>query len=194
MTQIEQYIVESDEQLVGKALEGDNIAFEHLFTRYREAVKQLYLQRTQGNNADADDLLQETFVKVYLNLGSYNPGYTFGQWIYTIAKNTFVDFYRRRRETLPLESISASNTPLTPSSQTPEESFISSQQRTQLEHHLEKMNPRYRQLIELRFFKQFSYEEIAAHLNLPLGTIKTRIHRAREQLCKSILEHSDIMS
>ena len=92
---------------------------------------------------------------------------------------------RRRQEDLPIDerfTAPASNAP------TPEESFISLQQRSQIEHYLERLTPRYRQLIVMRFFEEYSYEEIAAKLALPLGTVKTQIHRAREQMCRMIVE------
>ena len=93
--EIEQYIVSTDQQLVERALDGDTVAFEHLFNRYRDSIYQLYVQRTSGRTDDASDLLQETFVKVYLNMQRYDSRYTFGQWVYTIARNTFIDYMRR---------------------------------------------------------------------------------------------------
>lgn len=131
----------------------------------------------------ADDLLQETFIKVYINLHRYRPDYTFGQWLYTIARNTFIDYVRKRQEELPIDERFASPPSPTP---TPEERFINLQQRTQLEHYLEQLTPRYRELIRMRFFDEYSYEEIATKLGLPLGTVKTQIHRAREQMCRLI--------
>lgn len=180
--EIADYIVADDRQLVARVLEGDDAAFEYLFNRYRDAIYRLFVQRLGGVN-DADDLLQETFIKVYINLHRYRPDYTFGQWVYTIARNTFIDYVRRRQEDLPIDerfAAPASNAP------TPEESFINLQQRRQIEHYLERLTPRYRQLILMRFFDEYSYEEIAAKLSLPLGTVKTQIHRAREQMCKLI--------
>lgn len=175
------------------SLGGDSAAFGQLFNRYRDAIYQLYVHRMGGNLDDADDLLQETFVKVYLNLHKYNSGYTFGQWIYTIARNTFIDYMRKRRDDMSLDTIPEGYPGIQASlSPTPEESFINSQQRAQLEHHLEKMSPRYRALIELRYFKDYSYEEIAAELKVPMGTVKTQIHRAREKLCRAIIDKSDI--
>lgn len=182
--EIADYIVADDRELVRRALDGDDTAFEYLFNRYREAIHTLFVQRLGGPN-DADDLLQETFIKVYINLHRYSSEYTFGQWVYTIARNTFIDFVRRRQEDLPIDerfTAPASNAP------TPEESFINLQQRTQIEHYLERLTPRYRQLIVMRFFEEYSYEEIAAKLSLPLGTVKTQIHRAREQMCRMITE------
>lgn len=184
----------TDQQLISLVLDGDSMAFEYLFNRYRDPMYQIYVQRTGGNTDDANDLLQETFVKVYLNLHRYNPMFTFGQWAYTIARNTFVDYVRKRRDELSIDSMHEGYANISPVSfaPTPEESYISRQQQTQLEHHLGRMTPRYRRLIELRFFKEFSYEEIARELSLPLGTVKTQIHRAREQLCRFITENSDL--
>lgn len=182
--EIADYIVAEDRRLVELVLEGDDTAFEYLFNRYRDAIHRLFVQRLGGVN-DADDLLQETFIKVYINLHRYNAEYTFGQWAYTIARNTFIDFMRRRQDGLSIDdrfTAPASSAP------TPEERFINLQQRTQIEHYLERLPSRYRQLVRMRFFEEYSYEEIAAKLALPLGTVKTQIHRAREQMCRMISE------
>lgn len=180
--EIADYIVADDRQLARLVLGGDTAAFEYLFDRYRDAIHRLFLQRT-GNAEDADDLLQETFIKVYIHIHRYSPEFTFGQWVYTIARNTFIDFVRRRQEDLPFdEKFSA---PVS-SAPTPEERFINLQQRAQIDHYLGRLAPRYRQLIVMRFFDEYSYEEIAEKLALPLGTVKTQIHRAREQMCRLI--------
>lgn len=193
--EIEKYIVSTDQQLIELSLGGDPLAFEYLFKRYRESIFQLYVQRT-GSRDDADDLLQETFVKVFLKLDSYNPSFTFGQWAYTIARNTFIDYKRKRRDDISVDSLPGGYSSVAPSTgvPTPEESYINSQQRAQIEQYMAKMTPRYRRLIELRFFRDYSYDEIARELNLPLGTVKTQIHRAREQLCRFITDNSDIMN
>jgi len=180
--EIADYIVADDRRLVELSLEDDDTAFEYLFDRYRDAIRRLLVQRS-GNASDADDLLQETFIKVFINLHRYSDSYTFGQWVYTIARNTFIDYMRRRQDDLPIDerfAAPASNAP------TPEESVINLQQRTQIEHYLNRLAPRYRGLIVMRFFEEYSYEEIAAKLKLPLGTVKTQIHRAREQMCRLI--------
>lgn len=188
--EIENYIVATDQQLVEQVLGGDSVAFEHLFNRYRDSIYQLYMQRTGGNGDDTDDLLQEAFVKAYLNLHRYKPDYTFGQWIYTIARNTFIDYVRRKRDDMVSIDKTSDSSGTLPAynAPSPEESLINDQNRDQLEAFILRMTPRYRQLIELRFFREFSYEEIAAELGLPMGTVKTQIHRAREQLCRFITD------
>ena len=177
-----------DRRLVVLATEGDNRAFEHLFRRYSDSIRRLFVLRT-GNGDDADDLLQETFIKVFVNIHRYCDRYTFGQWIYTIARNTFIDFARKRQDDLPLDERCA--IPVESSSPTPEERVISLQQRSQIAAYMSRMGEEYRRLIELRFFEELSYEEIAQKLDIPLGTVKTRIHRARTRLCNMITEHSE---
>lgn len=181
--EIEEYIVADDRRLVALANEGDSQAFEYLFHRYSDSIRRLFVLRT-GNGDDADDLLQETFVKVYVNIHRYSPDYTFGQWIYTIARNTFIDFTRKRQDDLSLDERFA--VPVVSTAPTPEERVINIQQRSQLDAYMARMAADYRRLIELRFIDELSYEEIAQKLAIPLGTVKTRIHRARERLCRLI--------
>jgi RNA polymerase sigma-70 factor (ECF subfamily) len=190
MSGAEKYIILTDQQLVDMSIDGDSVAFEHLFNRYRDSILQIYLQRTGGRADDADDLLQETFIKIYLNLEKYNADYTFGQWAYTIARNTFIDYMRKKQDNLSIDNLQNMRLPTPPSSlPTPEESFINSQKRAQIENFMDKMPSRYRKLIELRYFKDYSYEEMAAECGLPLGTVKTQIHRARAMLCKAITDN-----
>ena len=186
--EIEKYIILSDAQLVVLALDGDSVAFETLFKRYREEIYALCLGRTMGNKEDASDLVQETFVKVYLNLAKYDPRYTFGQWIYTIARNTFIDYVRRRRDNLSIDSITAPS--VTPTAdEEPDSRIINEQHSVQIERCMDSLPEKYRQMAELRFVREMSYDEIAAQVGLPIGTVKTQIFRARERLSKLISEN-----
>lgn len=181
--EIEDYIVASDLELVNLVLTEDDIAFTHLVNRYKDSLRRLFDQRLDGVS-DSDDLLQETFIKVYINLHKYNATYTFGQWIYTIARNTFVDFVRKRHQDISIDEKFTSPVSDIPN---PEESVINLQQRHQLESSLNQLPPRYRELIKMRFFEEYSYEEIAEKLSIPMGTVKTQIHRARAQMCRLIM-------
>ena len=188
--EIEKYIILSDAQLVVLALDGDSEAFETLLKRYREEIYALCITRTAGNKEDANDLVQETFVKVFINLEKYDPKYTFGQWIYTIARNTFVDFSRSRKSNaLNPQNLSPEidNTAQS-SSPTPEDYIINAQQRAQIERYISMLPEDYRQLFELRFLDEYSYEEIAEKLDMKLGTVKTRIFRVRNMMCRLITE------
>lgn len=188
--EIEKYIILSDAQLVIFALDGDSVAFETLFKRYREEIYGICLGRTQGNRGDADDLVQETFVKVFLNLGKYDPSFTFGQWIYTIARNTFIDYVRRRRDDVPIDSLGKGAPSVSPVyDESPDQGIIREQHSLQLDRCMAALPEKYRQMAEMRFIREMTYEEIALQLDLPLGTVKTQIHRARERLCRLIVEN-----
>ena len=181
--EIVDYIVAEDKDLVKMSLVGDQMAFEYLFNRYNDAIRRLFLQRSTSAD-DTEDLLQETFIKVYINLQRYSPEYTFGQWVYTIARNTHIDFERRRQEDLSIDERFSAPVASTPS---PEENLINLQQRSQIENYINNLPEQYRTLFTMRFLEDYSYEEIAEKLRLPMGTVKTQIHRARERMCRMII-------
>ncbi len=183
--EIEDYIIADDKALVTLSLEGDHTAFEYLFTRYRESIYRLMILRL-GSAIDADDLLQETFIKVYINLHRYNDKYTFGQWIYTIARNTFIDFKRKRHEDFSIDDRYSLSESLSP---TPEQNVINIQTRKQIERSISQLTPTHQLLFKMRFLEEYSYEEIAEKLNMPLGSVKTNIHRARARMCMLITEN-----
>ncbi len=183
----------SDQELIERTLAGDATCYETLFERYRHTLRAAVLTKCTDER-DAEDILQESYVKAYFNLSRYNPAYTFGQWIYTIARNLCIDYARRRRSagnTLSIDEPDGErhgriNPPCdTPN---PEERIISHQNSRQLDSLMEELPAHYRTMIELRFVREYSYEEIAEQLALPIGTVKTRIHRAREKLCTLITD------
>lgn len=182
---LNQYIACDDHTLVKMVVEGDTIAFDTLFARHRDSIYAMLLKYT-GNVEDVDDLMQEAFMKAYLKIGLYNPKYDFGAWIYTIARNTFVDFSRTRKsnalnpQNLPLESGESTQV----SAPTPEDYIINAQQRAQIERYISMLPEEYRKLFELRFIDEYSYEEIAEKLEMKLGTVKTRIFRVRNMMCR----------
>jgi RNA polymerase sigma-70 factor (ECF subfamily) len=169
--------------------EGNSAAFDTLFARHSDAIYAMLLKFT-GNSDDVDDLIQEAFMKAYLKIGLYDPKYDFGAWIYTIARNTFVDFSRSRKSNaLNPQNLSPEidNTAQS-SSPTPEDYIINAQQRAQIERYISMLPEDYRQLFELRFLDEYSYEEIAEKLDMKLGTVKTRIFRVRNMMCRLITE------
>ncbi len=186
---VKDYNTFDDRALVKLVIEGDSIAFDTLFARHRDMIYTTLLKFT-GNSDDVEDLMQEAFMKAYLKIGLYDPKYDFGAWIYTIARNTFVDFNRNRKsnalnaQNVPLESSNTSQT----SAPTPEDYIINAQQRLQIERYITMLPEDYRQLFELRFIDEYSYEEIAEKLDMKLGTVKTRIFRVRNMMCKLITQ------
>ena len=182
--EIEEYIIADDKRLVELSLGGDHMAFEDLFNRYNDAIRRLFLLRSTSAD-DTEDLLQETFIKVYIHLSDYSPRYTFGQWVYTIARNTLIDHVRRRVDDVSIDEGFRSPASSTP---TPEESVIIGQTRAHFEASLEALSDDYRRIVEMRFLDEYSYEEIAEKLDCPINTVKTRIRRAKAAVCKMILE------
>ena len=182
--EIVDYIVAEDKDLVKMSLVGDQMAFEYLFNRYSDAIRRLFLQRYTSVE-DTEDLLQETFIKVYINLHRYSADYTFGQWVYTIARNTLIDHLRRRADDVSIDEKFIAPMATTPS---PEESVIINQRTAHFEASLNEIPEDYRQIIEMRFLDEYSYEEIAEKLNKPINTVKTQIRRAKAAVCKMILD------
>ena len=186
---ISSYDIYDDCTLAKMVTEGNSAAFDTLFARHSDAIYAMLLKFT-GNSDDVDDLIQEAFMKAYLKIGLYDPKYDFGAWIYTIARNTFVDFSRSRKSNaLNPQNLSPEidNTAQS-SSPTPEDYIINAQQRAQIERYISMLPEDYRQLFELRFLDEYSYEEIAEKLDMKLGTVKTRIFRVRNMMCRLITQ------
>jgi len=181
-----------DNDLISKALSGDSAAFGCLFVRYKDEIFQLYLQKTGNNVPDANDMMQETFIRIFLNLHKFDSEYTFRQWIYTIARNIFIDHTRRKKDFIvSLEGPENYRTELNPPSEnlTPEQEMINNQTQFKIDSLLETMPEKYKEMIRLRFINEYSYEEISVKLSIPIGTVKTQIHRAREIFYRLICEN-----
>ena len=194
--EIRDYAQMDDRALVRLVVEGDSRAFEPLFMRHKDIIYTMLVKRS-CNPDDVDDMLQEAFMKAFVNIDRYNPDYDFGAWICTIAKNTFVDFNRSRRSkalnpdnNLPLDSRHTNSAQAT--APTPEESIINAQQRAQIERYIATLPEDYRQLFIMRFVEEYTYEEIAETLQMKLGTVKTRIFRVRAMMCKLITDGDKI--
>lgn len=180
-----------DYELVQKALEGDEKAFTRLLARYKDAIYFMLLKMV-NNRSDAEDLTLEAFGKAFRNLHQYSPTYAFSTWLFKIASNNCIDFLRRKKGTyIALENNgdSSENSEvirLKSKELNPEEKLIRQQKAILLHNIVRKLKPRYRKLVELRYFLEFSYEEIAKELDIPLGTVKAQLFRAREMLFKLI--------
>jgi RNA polymerase sigma factor (sigma-70 family) len=177
----------NDFNLVGRAKDGDQKAYAELMQRYKDSIYFMALKMV-NNKDDAMDLTVETFGKAFENIEKYKPDYAFSTWLFRIATNNCIDFIRKKR--INMVSINSmvddegDERPLEIKSDTlnPEESSIKKQQSEQLKTIVEKLPQRYRTLIVLRYFEEQSYEEIAQQLDLPLGTVKAQLFRARDLL------------
>jgi RNA polymerase sigma-70 factor (ECF subfamily) len=148
-----------------------------------------------NNKSDAEDLTIEAFGKAFKNLAQYTPNYAFSTWLFKIATNNCIDFIRKKKANLIFldhssdeqENVTA---PLQSDSPDPEEDMIKSQRMALTRNVVSKLKPRYRTLVELRYFREYSYDEIANELGLPIGTVKAQLFRARELLF-NILKNSN---
>jgi len=178
-----------DYELVKAALQGDEKAFARLLNRYKDAIYFMLLKMV-NNRSDAEDLTLEAFGKAFKNLHQYSPTYAFSTWLFKIASNNCIDFLRKKKGVnVPIEKDDSENSEtvkLKSKELNPEERLIRQQKAILLRNVVRKLKPRYHVLVELRYFREFSYEEIAKELDLPLGTVKAQLFRAREMLFKMI--------
>ncbi len=179
-----------DFQLVRAALDkGDQFAYAELMKNYRDTLYFMMLKMT-NNPQDADDLTIEAFGKAFRNLRKYTPEFAFSTWLFKIASNNCIDFMRKQKMGSTLSISQSTGTEesesivefLPASAPDPEETYIKEQKAQTLHEVVAKLKPHYRQLIEMRYFNELSYEEIAQEMNIPLGTVKAQLFRAREFL------------
>lgn len=172
-----------DLSLVRRAVNGDSAAYATLFDRYRSPLFH-FIHKKTPNSIDAEDLTVEAFSKAFLKLESFVPNYAFSTWLFRIAHNHCIDFSRRqklaRRHREEFDDTALSNLPT--SSLNPEEDMIRRERIAMIFSLLQQLNPRYRRMIELRFYEEMSYEEISEKLELPIGTVKAQLFRAKEMM------------
>lgn len=188
-------VKEEDIQLIARARGGDEIAFRTLLGKYERAVFSICLRMVR-NRDEAADLAQDSFIKVFAMLERYNPSYAFSSWLFKITSNLCIDYLRKRRiETFAMDApIDGEKGEIQRQYKAPdpdpEEEFIRKEKMQRLNEAIENLPPHYRIMLVLRHQENLSYEEIANSLDIPLGTVKARIHRAREML-KSSLKGKD---
>lgn len=178
---------QQDIKLVQYAMNGDQQAFAELMDRYRDTIYFMLLKMVK-NKSDADDLTIEAFGKAFKNIHQYTPNYAFSTWLFKIASNNCIDFLRKRKaNTISIEGQtdqSGNEIPINIQSDTldPEEDMIKQQKAKLMRSVVEKLKPRYKELVTLRYFKEYSYDEIAKEMDIPIGTVKAQLFRARELL------------
>jgi RNA polymerase sigma factor (sigma-70 family) len=176
----------SDLIMVKEARKGNEKAFGSLMNRYRDSIYYMLLKMV-NNPSDAEDLTIEAFGKAFRNLDSYTPKFAFSTWLFKIATNNCVDFIRKKQASpTPFDNLQDSLENATINIQSdlpdPEESLINLQKIAVLKEIVSQLKPRYKNLIELRYYKELSYEEISSELNLPIGTVKAQLYRAKTLL------------
>ena len=181
----------SDQDVVALAKEGREPAYRELLARYERPVFTLIFRMVRDREL-AEDLSQETFVKVLNNIDRYSTEFKFSSWLFKIANNLTIDHLRRRRvdtisiegapDAVTAESAKATSISIVAGDESPLAELESRELGQAIERAIAKLRPEYRACIMLRHVEDRSYEEIAEIVKLPLGTVKTYIHRARHEL------------
>jgi RNA polymerase sigma-70 factor (ECF subfamily) len=184
-----------DADVVRLAQQGREPAFRELVRRYERPVFSLVYRMVRDREV-AEDLAQDTFVKVLNHIDRYSPEFKFSSWLFKIANNVAIDHLRRRRlDTVSIDGapdatsaseVEASTIQLASEQESPLEELASRELGSAIERAIGALRPQYRAGIMLRHVEGRSYEEIAATLDLPLGTVKTYIHRARHELRRAL--------
>ncbi|HEX8432106.1 MAG TPA: sigma-70 family RNA polymerase sigma factor [Longimicrobium sp.] len=187
----------TDHELVASAQKGSEKAYRELLGRYQRPVFSL-VYRMLRDREQAEDLAQETFVRVFNNIERYDPKYKFSSWIFKIATNLTIDHIRKKelatvsidgsRYAVTPDEIAASTITVEGRDPNPEQLLEAKELGSEIEEAIGELRPEYRTAIVLRHVEGREYQEIADIMGLPLGTVKTFIHRARNSL-RERLEH-----
>jgi len=182
----------NDLLLVQEARRGNEKAFASLMNRYRDSIYFMLLKMV-NNPSDAEDLTIEAFGKAFRNLDSYTPKFAFSTWLFKIATNNCVDFIRKKQLAPTLfdylqDNLDNATVNIQSDMPDPEELLINHQKIAALKDIVSQLKPRYKSLIELRYYKEYSYEEISSELNLPIGTVKAQLYRAKTLLYNILIK------
>jgi len=177
--------------------EQDERAYAKLMGKYKDSIFFMMLKMVK-NSDDADDLTIEAFGKAFNRLHQYTPDFAFSTWLFRIATNNCIDFIRKKKMITfsidrSVEDGEGGEMSIDIRSETldPEERFMRKQKIRIMREIVDQLKPRYKELVVLRYFREFSYEEIAEETELPLGTVKAQLFRAREQLYKLMQDNKD---
>ncbi len=189
-----------DYEIVRRAVDNnDQKAYAELMGRYRDSIYFMLLKMI-NNKDDAEDLTIEAFGKAFKRLHQYTPKYAFSTWLFKIASNNCIDWIRKqkKKKTLSLDNPIGTGDgedmtiEIRSDGPDPADVVMKTQKAEILRDVVAKLKPRYRTLVELRYYKEYSYEEIAQEMDLPLGTVKAQLFRAREFLNNLMKDGRDV--
>ena len=182
-----------DKECVRRILSGEKDAFEMIIRKYQSPIFN-YIGRAVGDYQTALEFTQDIFIKTYSHLSSYNPHYKFKTWIFKIASNYLIDYWRKKKiSTLSVDQPKSSDddrplVQLASENRGVEDQFVMDELKNKIETVLEKVPPELRELFIWRHVNGLSYKEMAQIKNIPLGTVKNRVYQAKE-LIRSLLEN-----
>lgn len=180
-------------ELIKAAQQDDRIAFTNLLNHYWAEVYNYILKRT-NNETDAEDIVIETFSKAFTNIVKYDDTYAFNTWLISIAKNVHIDMVRKRKNVSFLDINDENQHNLNyiiDDTMNMEDEIIQQQNLAIFKNYLMLLKPNYREVIEMRFFQEMTYNEIAEALQEPLNNVKVKIMRAKKLLAEIIMKQID---
>lgn len=173
---------------IDKAIKGDQVAFTFLLDKYWNEVYAFMLQRTE-NETDAEDITIETFSKAFDKIATYNPEFQFNTWLIAIAKNVHIDLLRKKKSSLFIDITDEEDDlayGIADDSPSAEDQIITEQNLNRLLQFIKQLKPAYQEVIQMRYFQEMSYQEIADELNEPLNNVKIKLLRAKKLLAEII--------
>ncbi|XXM71598.1 RNA polymerase sigma factor SigW [Lysinibacillus sphaericus] len=176
---------------IKQVLKGDQSAFAELVELYRDKVFQICF-RMLGNRHEAEDIAQEAFIRAYVNIETFNQKRKFSTWLFRIATNLCIDRIRKKKPDYYLDAEVAGTDGLTMYSQVaadvqmPEDEVENMELQETIQKEISKLPEKYRSVIVLKYIEELPLQEISEILDMPLGTVKTRVHRGREALRKQL--------
>lgn len=190
---------QEDFDAIKRVLEGDNSAYEFLQKKYKNLIYSL-VKKMIKNDSDVEDLVQETFIKAYKALDKFKFNYSFSAWIYRIASNNTIDFLRKRRfDTFsidkPIGNAEDENYfEIEDNSYSPDSELINQQKSDIISAAIDTLPENYREIILLRHEEELDYKTIAEQLDLPLGTVKAHLFRARKLLYEELKDKYNLLN
>lgn len=184
--QSKKYKQNNDLVIVSAAINGDQKAYSKLMDLHWASIETFFSLKLSGKE-DVEDLTIATFSKAFDKLDTYNDSYAFSTWLQTIANNTLIDFYRKKQQKtisidLDIDDEDRYSIDIIDVNLGPEDNLIQKQKNKQIAALVQELKPHYRELIIMRYLQEMTYAEIAQKLQLPLGTVKAKLYRARNLL------------
>lgn len=177
------------QQNIENAQKGDQVAFTFLLDFYWNEVYGFMLKRTE-NEVDTEDIVIETFAKAFDKIATYNPEFGFNTWLIAIAKNVHIDLLRKKKAAIFVEITDANELlsyKIVDDANTAEDTLIIEQNLAQLLQFIKQLKPAYQEVIQMRYFQEMSYQEIANQIDEPLNNVKIKLLRAKKLLAEIIL-------
>ncbi len=186
-------MLKDEREIIKRCLKGEKKAMEMLVVNYQKGIFN-YFYRNVKNREIAADLTQDIFLKVFSKLSFYNFKYKFSTWIYSMSHNHLIDYYRKKKN-LSFTSFSSSGDGNVEfkdkDGNTGEEVLNNTEQKEEIWNAVEKLPPEYKELIVMRYINELKYNEISEILNIPMGTLKNKIFRAKKKLFKILGEENE---